>query len=594
MAILGVSDSHNASAALLRAAGVLDALQEERPARVKNFHGLPRQSIAWLLDQAGLRPADIEQVALAGMHSMRPLDRAGWIRAYRQAGTWQGRLRNAVRQTGIAALYRGMGDRRRLRALRELGFTETQITRYDHHLCHAATAYYGWGRMTEPVLVITCDGSGDGLCATISIGEHGALRRVGEVDWSHSIGTLYSVVTYMTGMVPNEHEYKLMGMAPYAAPGAARRVADRLLGLFAWDEAGRPAWRRNPGVPHTLHLQPRLEQLFREERFDAVMGGAQLFVEEMVCELVRRAVRLHGIGQVALAGGVFMNVKANKAIMDLPEVEDLYIFPSCGDETNAIGAAWLAEASLRGGHTITPLQGVYLGPDWSDAAIEAALRPAMLDGRIEVEEPDDINTAAADCLVAGEVVARFAGREEFGARSLGNRAILADPRQPAVIRQINEMIKARDFWMPFAASVLEEDAPRYLRNPLGIPAPYMILSFDTTEAGARDLAAGTHPYDQTCRPQVVSRQSNPQYWDLLQKFRQRSGVGGLLNTSLNLHGLPLVHRPEDALEVLFNSGLTRLLIGRYLVRRVVAGAELRSTVGTLVPGRSIADPVLPL
>jgi carbamoyltransferase len=459
---------------------------------------------------------------------------------------------------------------------------------YEHHACHAASAYYGYGRLDEPVLVLTCDGTGDGLCATVNVGQDGTITRRFSVRRDDSFGTLFALITYMTGMVPNEHEYKIMGMAPYASPSASARMGEKLLGLFDWDSGGAPVWTRRTGLPPTFNLQPVLEKLFFEERFDGIMGGAQVFVETMLVEFVRRAIAATGIRKVACGGGVFMNVKANKAIMELGELDDLYVFPSCGDETNAIGAAYLARTARYGGHSAPKFESVYLGPEWSEAEIEAALAPALADaladGAVLLARPHSINSAVVELLVSGEVVARFSGREEFGARSLGNRAILADPRSRAVIQIINDMVKSRDFWMPFASSVLHESADDYLVNPKRIPAPYMILSFDTTDAGARDLIAGTHPYDRTCRPQVVTRESNPDYWDLLERFRKATGIGGVLNTSLNLHGSPMVHRPEDALEVMLKSGLNRLAIGPFLVTKTGDRA------GTLRPTRLALQP----
>lgn len=567
MTILGISDSHNAAAALLAPDGTLDALQEERPRRIKNYHEIPTRSIAWLLGRQGLKAADVEVLALAGHLPIPPLDRMGWITLFRNSGRWQGALRNFLRQTPLRHAVRSDKRRRRQQAYEALGFRSEAIRTFEHHECHAATAYFGQGERQEPVLVITVDGSGDELCSTVSIGRDNRLERRFATDWSHSFGTMYAVVTYMTGMVPNEHEYKLMGMAPYASPSASRRMADQLHELFVWAENGDPTWRRRPGVPHTMHIQPALDKIFFEQRFDAIMGGLQLFTEEMLCELVRRAVRSTGVHRVALSGGVFMNVKANKRILELEEVEQLFVFPSCGDETNAIGAAYLARAERDGGGSIRPIDAFYLGPEWSEADIEGDLAPHLERGTLAVTRPAAINEAVADLLAQGEVVGRFAGREEFGARSLGNRAILADPRNPEVIRVINDMVKSRDFWMPFASSIIAERADDYLVNPKKVAAPYMILSFDTTEAGGRLLKAGIHPYDRTCRPQVVTREANPDYWDLIHRFEARAGVGGVLNTSLNLHGLPLVHRPEDAYHVLLNSGLNYLAIGPFLVSK---------------------------
>lgn len=584
MAILGISDSHNAAAALLDRSGRLLALQEERPTREKNFSGMPDRSVAWLLAEAGLRPEEVEAVAVANLDPFRPMDRGERLRSFGRNATLAGRLVSAARRTPVmqGVLARRRADR--MARLRALGFAPGQVVEYDHHLCHAATAAYGADHGPDPVLVITCDGAGDGLCATVSVLRDGMLERRHAVEWSHSFGVLYAVVTYMLGMVPNEHEYKIMGMAPYASPSASERVSERLLALFEWDEGGAPVWRRARGVPHMLNVQPTLERLFHGVRFDAVMGGVQMFTEEMLREFVRRAVAATGVGRVAASGGVFMNVKANKAILEMPQVESLFVFPSCGDETNAIGAAWLAQAARSGPATVAPLRSMYLGPEWGEDAILAALRPAEAAGWLEVERPADVNAATVECLVRGEVVARFAGREEFGARSLGNRAILADPRRPEVIQVINDLVKSRDFWMPFAASVMAEHARDYMVMPKGVTAPYMILSFDTTEAGWEALRAGTHPYDRTCRPQVVTREDNPDYWDLLRRFRDRTGVGGLLNTSLNLHGLPLVHTPADALEVLERSGLSRLAIGPFL-----ATSRLDREGGTEALRRTLAE-----
>lgn len=567
MTILGVSDSHNAAAALLGRDGTLLALQEERPRRIKNYHEVPTLAMEWLLSQAGMAPADIGEVALAGNLPIPPLDREGWIRFFRSSGSWQGQLREMARHTPLKAVVQNRKAMRRRDAYVALGFRPEAIKTYEHHACHAATAYFGQAEREAPVLVITVDGSGDELCSTVSVGTGGLLDRRFATHWSHSFGTIYGVVTYMQGMVPNEHEYKLMGMAPYASPGASRRMADRLAGLFVWAEDGSPTWRRAPGVPHTLNIQRRLQEMFFEQRFDAIMGGVQLFTEEMLLELVRRAVTVTGVRRVALSGGVFMNVKANKRIMELDEVESLFVFPSCGDETNAIGAAYLAHARKHGPTSVPPLASFYLGPEWTEEDIRADLAPHVADGSLVISRPAVINDAVADLLVEGKVIGRFAGREEFGARSLGNRAILADPRNPEVIRIINEMVKSRDFWMPFASSVAAEHAGAYLVNPKRVAAPYMILSFDTTEDGWNNLKAGIHPYDRTCRPQVVEQAANPDYWDLINRFHARTGVGGILNTSLNLHGLPMVHRPRDAAHVLLNSGLEFLAMGPLLVER---------------------------
>jgi carbamoyltransferase len=561
-----VSDTHNASAALIGDQAGLVALQEERPTREKNHSGFPFKSIEFVLKHAGLQPSDVDVVALAGVHQPPDRDRQGILAEFERTGAYSSRLKGSLRKTPVFLLHRGMRRRERLSRVLELGFRADAIRFVDHHTCHAASAYFGRGEFTDPVLVITCDGAGDGLCATVSVSEKGELRRRFEVPWSESFGILYAHVTFLQGMVPLEHEYKIMGMAPYAKGGPAARIADRLNGLFEWASDGNPVWRRRDGVPHMYYIQPTLNEIFHRERFDSIMAGTQLFTERMLCELVRRAVRATGVRRVAVSGGVFMNVKANKEILALDEVDELFVFPSCGDETNAIGACYLEYARLRGADTAPSIGPFFLGPSWSGAAVDAAFVRAAALG-MTITHATSIEREVAKLLAQGEVVARFWGREEFGARSLGNRAILANPVRRGVIQEINEAVKNRDFWMPFAASVLDEVAPTYFVNPKGAASPYMILSFDTTQKGRDDLANGIHPYDKTCRPQVVSREANPDYWRLIDEFRQLTGIGGVVNTSLNLHGDPLVHTPLDAITVLERSELRHLALNEYLIQK---------------------------
>ena len=213
-----------------------------------------------------------------------------------------------------------------------------------------------------------------------------------------------------------------------------------------------------------------------------------------------------------------------------------------------------------------PLRDLYLGPEASRADEERALERFEASRWLEVESAGDLEARAAELIAGGEIVARCKGRMEFGARSLGNRAILADPTRPEVIRIINDMVKNRDFWMPFAPSILEECAGDYIVNPKRLAAPYMILSFDTTERVA-ELAAAIHPYDRSARPQLVSRDWSPDYHRLLTEFKRRTGRGAILNTSFNLHGFPIANTPEDALDVLENSGLEHLLLNHFLVHK---------------------------
>jgi carbamoyltransferase len=305
-------------------------------------------------------------------------------------------------------------------------------------------------------------------------------------------------------------------------------------------------------------------------RFDWVCGGIQKLTEDMLTTWIRNAVTETGVRKVVLSGGVFMNVKANKAIMELPEVEALFIFPSCGDETNAIGAAWhlYSEVKKQKGERIDiqPLEHFYLGSEFNEGEIDEAIKGYHFEKKVNIKECNDIEKVVAELIAKGEVVARFKGRMEFGARSLGNRSILANPSEWKVIKIINDMIKNRDFWMPFAPSMLGDRSHEYVVNPKGIKAPYMILTFDTKQEKVNKLIAAIHPYDSTCRPQEVYKDWNEGYYKLISYYSCLTGESTILNTSFNLHGYPIVCTPEDALEVFNRSGLTYLALENMLLK----------------------------
>ncbi|HUU57040.1 MAG TPA: carbamoyltransferase C-terminal domain-containing protein, partial [bacterium] len=270
------------------------------------------------------------------------------------------------------------------------------------------------------------------------------------------------------------------------------------------------------------------------------------------------------------SGGVFMNVKANKVIYDLPEVEELFVMPSCGDDSNAIGTCYAVydEERRRAGlpTDIAPLGPIYFGREFSDVDCERALVAVRRADDADVSEPEDIEWELGRLVASGKVAARYAGRMEFGARALGNRSIIADPRDMAVIPKINEMIKSRDFWMPFAPSVLAERSEEYAVKPKPMSAPYMIMAFDSTDK-RDDFRAATHPYDKSTRPQEVFEDWNPGYYRVLKSFEEATGRGIVLNTSFNLHGYPIVYRPEEAVEVFLRSSLDALALGPYLIQR---------------------------
>ena len=583
MLIIGISDSHNSTACAYEDGRISAAVAEERITRVKNWMGFPSQSIQECLRISGRRMEDVDGVALTGLATPFPYPtREAIIDAFRGKNgstptfhrarraivesIYKGRLRETYRSTSFWKTRDRERWRERISDVVKLGIPEDKVTIVEHHTAHASAAYYGWGNFDNDILVLTNDGGGDSLCATVNIGRAGQLERIASVHWWESVGMIYAMTTCILGMVPLEHEYKLMGMAPYAGVNGAEQVFQDLMNLFDFDGPDGIVWKRTSDLPEAFGSYEYLRKLFELRRFDAVCGGLQRFIEEFITQWVRNCIKATGIRKVALAGGLFMNVKLNKTIMELPEVDDLFVYPSCGDETNAMGAAYNAYAQHADYRTMMPLGDFYTGPEYADAEIQRAIDEYSFNNQVSVKKADDIEGAVAELLAKGEVVARFKGREEFGARAMGNRSILADPAKPDVVKIINEAIKSRDFWMPFAPSLLDRREKDYLVNRKNISAPYMIMAFDSTKR-IDEFRAACHPYDLTIRPQVVFREWNPGYYDLLEKFEAITGRGIILNTSFNLHGYPIVSKPEDALHVLDQSGLNWLAIGNFLVHK---------------------------
>ena len=568
--VIGIHDGHNASVALVRNGRVEFALQEERITRIKNQGDAPQKALNEALGRNGAGDARMARIALNG----RYMNYGQWQREtilddYRRTSTLASQIRQPLKGTLLDHAYQRRKAALREERLRELGLSRERMEPVEHHLAHASAAYYTCPWPDERVLVLTCDGSGDRLSATVSIGDRGDLTRIAQTSEHDSVGRLYAMVTRYLGMAPLEHEYKVMGLAPYVADGAKTAAAAewfRQLFEFAREPM---TWQRRRGVPSMYAAGAFLDRLLAGQRFDLIAAGVQRFIEDWLAVWVGNCIRETGIRKVACSGGVFMNVKANLRVLEVPELEDLYIFPSCGDESNSIGAALRLAAQMGQPHR-GELGPVYYGEPITDGEADRALDAAGGSGRFHAFYLCDIERKTAEMLAAGKIVARAKGAMEFGARALGNRSILARADSPATVRILNQIVKSRDFWMPFAPSVLAERAGEYYCKPKPVASPYMMFAFPSRPEKRAAFEAAHHPYDYTTRPQEVTAEHNADYYRLLKEYESRTGEAIVLNTSFNLHGEPVVYRARDAVDVFLRSGLEFMALGNWWVEKATA------------------------
>ena len=436
------------------------------------------------------------------------------------------------------------------------GVNKEKIKFYDHHTCHVMYGYYANPNKQNKTIGITVDAYGDRRNQTVWKIEDDKFELIAD-SAECDIARLYRMVTLYLRMKPLEHEFKVMGMAPYAKDKYADEVVKVFDGLSKFD-----------GLRIVRDTRPdNLYEFLNEElkyfRFDNISAGVQKYTENMLVELFSKAASELNIKNFVFSGGVAMNVKANKALGDLDCVEDLYVAGSGSDESQSIGAYYFAnhESEIKN----QPLKDLYLGTENSEKEVSEYIEQNNLNEEYKITKVQ--NKEIAKLLADGEVVARVVGKMEFGSRALGNRSILANPSNPSIIQHINELIKGRDFWMPFAATILDTFEQRYLVNPKGFESRCMAVAMDSKKEFLQDIKAGTHPYDETVRPQILTRDQNENYYDLIEEFSNITGIGALLNTSYNLHGLPVVNDVADAIHVFQNSGLKYLILNETLISK---------------------------
>ncbi|MEI7803850.1 MAG: carbamoyltransferase C-terminal domain-containing protein [Hyphomicrobiales bacterium] len=566
--ILGIHDGHNCGATLTRDGEIVASISEERLTRKKNAVGYPRRSIEAVLQLGGVDPRELSDVVYASlfMHATDYLeDVTTW---YPVGMAEQISDANQPKQYGKVVFEQRKKERIE-QVVAHLGVPAGQIHFLEHHLAHLAAAYFTapLPASGKPVLGLTCDGAGDGLCATVSVCTGNKIERITATDRHASLGKIYSRTTFLMGMTPWEHEYKVMGLAPYADPERSDRAAEPLRKLLKISPS-EPGFVLGTELS-TNYCYEYLRSAFERVRFDTIAGAVQLFSEQMLVEWVRACIRRTGIHDLVCGGGVFMNVKANMLIAQMPEVKSLYVMPSGGDESLSIGACLhqYYTTSGKSDYSASRLTHLYLGGRDDAAQESAAVEQARGKMQVSVSKPTDMNVAIAELLSAGEIVAICRGRMEWGARALGNRSIVASADNIRRVDEINSMIKMRDFWMPFAPSMLAEKASKYVKVEKNLEPYFMTFALPTIPEAYEDIVAASHPKDRTVRPQFVTKAANPDYHAMIGYFEKRTGRGAVLNTSFNLHGEPIVATGNDAVRVMSLSGIRHLALNDHLLSK---------------------------
>ena len=560
---------HDAGAALVQNGKVLASINEEKIRNIKHCGGYPTKSIGEVFKIAKLDPSEVDAVAIVGILGERILPLSEMFPNYRSLFSYFSLLHG--HKKGIELLTSYLQRIKKIDAIKnkltKLNIPLNEIIFVEHHAAHAAAACYlsPWD-LDEEVMVLTLDGQGDGISSTVNIGHQGEIRRVenSETSYYDSLGlSFYSQITAYLGMDWGFDAYKVMGLAPYGKPELS---IDRIKQIIDIDKTN-PLKFRNKIDAYLYAMQPKLHELLKKDRFDNIAAATQSWFETLITKWVSNAVKKTGVRKIACAGGNFLNVKANRKILSLDDVDDAFFCPAASDEGLAVGAALKGyfEIALRDGikPVKEPLKSNYFGSSFTNDQIKEALKNHdMLD---KAQYVDDIDDEVGELLATSDmVVARFSGRLEWGPRALGNRSIIANPSDSRTVRKINNAIKMRDFWMPFGPSILSTRIDDYLVEPIN--SPYMMLAFETTDK-RDEISAALHPYDFTSRPQTVTPEYNSGYEKVLKSFESKTGIGGVLNTSFNIHGYPIVWNPERALDTLNNSSLDALAIGNYLVKK---------------------------
>jgi len=591
MYILGISCFyHDAAAALLKDGKLIAAAEEERFTRVKHDFSFPEKAVDFCLNYEGITGKDLDYVVFYEK-PFHKFERILMTSLQSFPKSWK---------VFKEAMLSWLGDKLWVKNLIKIkvGIDEHKILFGEHHLSHAASAFYP--SPFEEAAILTVDGVGEWTTATMGLGKGREIKLLKEIKFPHSLGLLYSAFTAFLGFKVNNGEYKVMGMAPYGQPKYTDKIYDNLIKValdgsfwinmdyfsYHYSEGrtfnskfeelfGKP---RNPEMnfftsktrfPSYFGQKPAdYKELCREnEHYADIAASIQRVTEEVLLKLVNSLYKETGMKNLCIAGGVGLNSKANGRILLETPFEQIFVQPAAGDSGGALGAALHVYHGLLGKPRSFVLEHAYWGKEYSEEEIKEFLEKNNINYEYLPKE-NELTTRIVDELVEGKVVGLFQGRFEWGPRALGNRSILADPRKEEMKDIVNIKIKFRETFRPFAPVILEEDAEAFFEANDFVsqfPARYMLLILPLKEDKADQIRAVNHM--GTARLQTIRQEWNSRYYQIVKKFGQATGVPVLLNTSFNLKGEPIVDSPFQAFNTFKKSGLDLLVLEKFIIKK---------------------------
>jgi carbamoyltransferase len=545
---------HDSSACVVRDGELLFAVAEERLSRIKHDAGFPGLAIQSCLDFAGLQAQHLDEVCF-GWPTAGPGFRHD-LKCFVSGGLPFTNLNLLTTTLHFLTMWRQEGGARTFK--RKFGPTKARMRFVDHHLAHAISAY-GYSGFDDAAVVVM-DGRGAWEATSIWKGHDGKIDHVLTIPFPDSVGHFYSEFTEFLGFQRNSDEWKVMGLAPYGKAGVDLSAFIDLSAIpYHVHTKAVTANGATPFARMTQLLGPaRVPESDIEDRHKNIAYAVQDACEIAMMNVVRMAVKKTGSRNICMAGGVALNSKANGKILASGLVDKFFVQPAASDDGVALGAALAPYLDGNGKLPSKAMRHGYWGPSFDDETIELTIRTFKL----RYERVHDPASTAAELLAQGKILGWFQGRMEFGPRALGNRSILADPRDPEMNANVNNAVKFREWWRPFAPSFKKESAGEYLES--ATDSPFMVMTAQVRPDKRKVIPSVTH-VDGSARPQTVEKEINPLYWRLIDEFGKRTGVPVVMNTSFNLRGEAIVCTPTEAIRTFFSSGMDALVIGSFLV-----------------------------